>query len=187
MPWHAVTQLEARSAAVFRGLARGRCDRIFCDSVTTRYRQFSSQDPCAAAWEDASRRALSLYPHRNGAGNARVGVDMEGCALMAVYILLVAALMLLACGSWVLLAGRLGRFRWRKSRRLPPATPRVGAPRAPRLPFVRRVGSGHAESVLTARLFAGEIASADYRRAMAELAADDSVRHPMVVPRDSGK
>lgn len=101
---------------------------------------------------------------------------------MAVYVLLVAALVLLAGGSCVLMAGRLGWLR--RHRRLPAASPSGAATRVSRVPFVGR--GGHVEAVLTSRLFAGKLGSADYRRAMAELAADDSVRHPMVVPRDRG-
>jgi hypothetical protein len=111
-------------------------------------------------------------------------VDTVGGALMAVYVLLAAALVSLS-GVLMLVAGRRGWVRERRRHGFPPASPGEGVTRA-RVPFSRRVGVGHAEAALTARLFAGKLDSADYRQAMAELAADDSVRHPVVVPRDRG-
>jgi hypothetical protein len=111
-------------------------------------------------------------------------VDTVGGAFMAVYVLLAAALVSLS-GVLMLVAGRRGWVRERRRHRFPPASPGEGVTRA-RVPFSRRVGVGHAEAALTARLFAGKLNSADYRQAMAELAADDSVRHPVVVPRDRG-
>ncbi len=41
-----------------------------------------------------------------------------------------------------------------------------------------------AEGELVRRLTAGTLSPADYRRAMARLAADDAVRHPVQLPPD---
>jgi hypothetical protein len=46
-----------------------------------------------------------------------------------------------------------------------------------RVRSVRRV-----EARLVARLMAGDLTAAGYREAMARLAADDAVRHPLVAP-----
>jgi hypothetical protein len=46
-----------------------------------------------------------------------------------------------------------------------------------RVRSVRRV-----EARAVARLLAGDLTAAGYREAMARLAADDAVRHPLVVP-----
>jgi hypothetical protein len=132
----------------------------------------------------ATCRDLSLYLVRWARAMLGAAVDTVGGVLMAVYVLLAAALVSLS-GVLMLVAGRRGWFRDRRRHRFPRASPREGATRA-RVPFSRRVGVGHAEAALTARLFAGKLDSADYRQAMAELAADDSVRHPVVVPRDRG-
>jgi hypothetical protein len=44
-----------------------------------------------------------------------------------------------------------------------------------------RAGRG-VEARLVSRLLAGELSAVEYREAMAGLAADDAVRHPVVVP-----
>jgi hypothetical protein len=94
----------------------------------------------------------------------------------------VAVLLLAACvlGGWrIRRGGRRGRrigHRW-ISRAL------VRAPAAARAPGkpVGRVGR-RVEARLVARLMAGDLTAAEYRDAMALLAADDAVRHPVVVP-----
>lgn len=95
----------------------------------------------------------------------------------AVAVLLIAACVL---GGWRMRRrGRLVRRVVRRwfSRDL------VGAPAAGRAPgrTVGRMGR-RVEARLVARLLAGDLTAGEYRDAMAVLAADDALRHPVVVP-----
>jgi|SRR6266487_1618221 len=94
----------------------------------------------------------------------------------------VAVLLLAACvlGGWRMRrGGRLVRLivpRWVSRARV--RAPAVG--RAPGQP-VGRVGR-RVEAGLVARLLAGDLTAGEYRDAMAVLAAEDALRHPVVVP-----
>ena len=84
--------------------------------------------------------------------------------------------------------------RWRRR----PATDRPAHPaeraepggptrHAPPAGHVQPTGPAEpAERMLTHRLLAGEIEPAAYRAALARLAAEDSARNPMTVPRPRG-
>ncbi len=99
---------------------------------------------------------------------------------MAPVVFLLAAV--LAAGVFAALARRrLTRLARRvlHRRNLTPAAPTRTAAQT------RRRGVGRrGEARLTARLLAGALSARDYQDAMAELAADEAQRHPMVVPGD---
>jgi hypothetical protein len=46
----------------------------------------------------------------------------------------------------------------------------------------RSDGAIHVEAALVARLYAGELTKAEYHQAMAALAAEDAIQHPMPKP-----
>ena len=119
--------------------------------------------------------ALSLA---RGAGQRRCWIAGRTSEMIGVVLAgsVVAVLLVTACvlGGWRIRRGgrrvQRVRRRWilRAARRAPgPAGGRVG----------RRF-----EARLVARLLDGDLAAGEYRDAMAVLAADDAVRHPVVVP-----